>query len=219
MGEPLSSKRLLLWSRWVAAWLWEPKLLWLTLMTIVTSGYLVFGPICNESTIRLTGLGLQILGMITVIIGIRSTGELFGRPTLIEAAKAWGKRYPSYQPRIVSTSFTAKGTGSISARSAVRAGLPPSPTLEDRVRTAERNIEFLRQEISEAQEKIDETERKLTTEMNAERGKSHEELNQVKKKLEEAHTGGLYVATMGITWLFIGVCLSTASAELVTACS
>lgn len=218
MREPITAKRLKLWLRWVAIWALEPKLLWLTVAVLVCAFAIGISSNCGEPRIRLTGLSLQLLGMATVIWGIRSTGQLFGRPTLIEAAVSWLKRFPSYQPRILATTGTATATASASARASVTAGVPENPSIEDRVRALERNLQHVRQDIVGVEAALDQAKAEFRMSLAAESDKRQDEVTSLRKRMEAAHTGGLYMAAMGTTWLFVGICLGTASVELSRVC-
>jgi len=214
MTEPLTFKRSLLWARWVFRWLGEARLLWLALGVAAVALFIAFGSNTSESRIRITGLGLQVLGLATVIWGLRKTGQLFGRPTLLVALLAWLSRFPSYQPRIVGAVGTITAGATASGRGSVRASAPPDASLKKKIEVLERNLGFVSAEVEQLYRELGRTHREMKDALRDEvqqRGDSDEKLH---KHLEAAQAGGLYVATMGTLWLFIGVSMSTASLEL-----
>lgn len=214
MAEPLAIGRLLLWLGWVARWVAEPKLLWLALGVILLALVMAFGGDSSEPRVRLTGLVLQVLGLGTVIWGIRKTGHLFGHPSLIDAITAWLSRFPRYQPRILGAVGTATGVGTASMRMSVRAAVPEGAGLEKRVEVLERNLDYVRTEVGELHNELDMARNELRDAVKKETKERTEADHQLSQRLEAAQTSGLYVAATGTAWLFIGVSMSTASLEL-----
>lgn len=214
MREPLTVGGLTLWLRRVAVWAREPRLFWVAVVVLVAGIAFGFGGSCSEARIRITGLSLQLLGMATVIWDIHSSGQLFGRPTLIEAAVRWIKRFPSYPPRIVAATGTSTAGASASARGTVTAGLPEDPSIEDRVHALERSLQDVRQDIARLEVGLAQAMAEFRSSLAAESGRRQDEVSSLRARMETAHTGDLYVATMGASWLLVGICLGTASVEL-----
>ena len=78
----------------IGPWLWEMKYLWLALGVNFVALAIALRPHTSEPVIRLTGLGLQILGIGTVAWGISETRALFGHPSLVGKWRKWLARFP-----------------------------------------------------------------------------------------------------------------------------
>jgi hypothetical protein len=212
----MSQPRLLLWSRWVVSWLGEARLLWLTLGVVgVAIAFASSGPWQTEPRIRITGLLLQLLGLATVVWGIRQTGEFFGHPTLRQALAAWILRFPSYHGKVVSgTAHMSGGFATVSGRGSARVSAKEGASPEERIDALEKNLGYLSRELDHTQQTLDETKRALAAAIKTESSERRTALEAVHRKLETAQTGGLYIAASGTLFLVVGVIMSTASLEL-----
>src|ERR1019366_5150921 len=93
--------------RWVAKYIsdlvaWfrtQPLIAIFAAITIVALLSLVFSS-CFEREIRLSGMGLQLLGVFLVGFGLRDTRRAFeDQPTTWEAIKLWWSGRPSFGPQ------------------------------------------------------------------------------------------------------------------------
>lgn len=168
----------------------------------------------SEPALRLTGLGLQLLGICIVAVGIRQTRSLFGHPSLIERALGWIGRFPVYGGRVVTLggsvsigAFTASGRGYVES-------CPRDATNDARIEALEANVQRLRDRITQAEVEADKCAQKLTQQVAAEQQDRATEDRKLAARLESAAAGGLHISAMGVAWLFAGVTLSTASPEI-----
>jgi hypothetical protein len=110
-------ENLLRWLRAVCVWLLlEPRLLWLTILVLLRAAVTV-GWRDSEQSYRVTGMLLQLFGIITVACGIRGNMKLFGRPGPMGLTILWWDRRPRYHPQTFkfSQSDTIDATDSFTA--------------------------------------------------------------------------------------------------------
>jgi hypothetical protein len=206
--------RLLSWVRRLAQWLARPKQFWLALFVLVVAVFFVLRPGASERAIRLTGLGLQVLGIGTVIWGIRLTRRLFNRPTLLMLAAEWLRQFPQYKPKVV----MAAGAGELSmvgkARAFVMNNPPHNATVDQRVASLEANVGHINRRIDGVFNELDGLESSHKSAIEKERKERNAEDQKIAAVLETSGTGGLHISAIGAVWLIVGVTLSTAAPEI-----
>ena len=93
------------WLRAFVGWLAEPRYFWLGVSALAAALLVVWRVGASETCLRLTGLGLQLLGIATVWLGIRQTRMLFGRPDALALVGQWLRRFPFCGTRPVSATL------------------------------------------------------------------------------------------------------------------
>jgi hypothetical protein len=203
------------WLRAILYWLFDARLFWFAIGVVIVSLLFVVRKGVPEPEVRLTGLALQILGIATVVWGIRETRTLFGRPDIFTLARNWFHKAPVYGGRVLPVSFDVtlpgiKGhfSGYVSSTTSLDA------TIEERVDILEKSIKHLNSRIDETQAEIDQNSRAQSTALEQERQERSKQDHTLSVTLEATETGGLHISAMGALWLFVGVTLSTASVEI-----
>lgn len=199
----------------VLTWLWEPRVLYFSLLPVTLAFCAIFLATSIEPTIRLSGLALQILGIATVIWGISKTREHFGHPPAINTLMRWLKRFPlikrqaALQPERMSIGLSLVGGRLTSIYT-------PNPTasVEDRLSNIENGLKILQNRIDGAENQLDTQRSEFEGKIKAESHTRESEDHKVLKSFESSSTGGLYISAIGALWLFVGVVLSTASLEI-----
>lgn len=201
---------------WLRSWKIEILTLGVILFSILFLAY-ILKP--TESHIRLTGLFLQLAGLLTILYGIVKTRELFGLPSLFSSALIRLRAFPRWHiPPLKITVDAAVGTMTASGRVSIRHKPPPDASLEDRIRSIEINFDTLDGTVIALQQQIDEAERTRAQVLDEERTIRRTEILAVRQKLELTETGGLDISLGGLVWLAVGLILSTASPELAKWC-
>lgn len=206
--------------RWFARifrWLGEARRVWVALLAVACAflvSYAMFGT--WEARIRIAGLALELLGICTVAVGLGETRKLFGRPTLVDVGLSWFKRFPKFkgQDYVLNAAAGAYSLGGASVSAFATSNPAPGTPLEKRVSILEESINRAQLQIDQAHRKLEEETRSRSTAIDSERRDREAADQKVQKLLEEAAAGGLYLETMGVVWLAIGVLLATASNEL-----
>lgn len=204
-----------LWFRQFWDWLSEARRVWIVLGTLLIAVVVVWQIGASEKAVRLAGLVLQVLGIGTVAVGIRDTRSVFGHPSLCRRLMEWFGRFPVYGGREVVIGMGATSLGMAGLRARVLISAPPgTASLESRVEALEKNLNFLRDEIDALHHEAEKNTRRLTEGISEEKQERVAEDQKLGKRLESATAGGLHISAMGVTWLFAGVTLSTASLEI-----
>ena len=203
-------------SRFKAIWPWlaEVRYAWYSMAVI---GVALIISLClhpTEPVIRLTGLGLQLFGIGTVIWGISETRALFGHPSFLSKTKAWFRRFPLLRRDVglrVDGATHLHVSGKARAYQTHRA---TNPTTEERLDSLERNVTLIHERISQIQKETDKEFHEMTAAIKREEQSRHAEDNAIRMKLEATGTGGVHISAIGASLLFVGIILSTAATEI-----
>lgn len=169
----------------------------------------------TEPCIRIFGMGLQLLGVISIIWGISETRELFGEPSFFRIIKnkvvsMLSKRNITIHP----DSGHIKMTGNSPRISQRNSPFGNNPTLKERVLSLEKNIYFINDDIKKLQEEMDIQGSDIHKRINDKTKLLQTEIEQINKKLKESATGGIHISALGAIWFFIGILLSSLAPEL-----
>ena len=205
------------WCRAFVGWLFEIRkfrLFWGTVGLIIVSLALVLW-LKSEKSFRITGLALQIAGILTVVWNIRGTRKRFGKPSIWEFARQWIGRLPKYKGNTI-----ILGSGHISGVSGMMTGRPevwnhpPSNATPDRLAAIETNLDWIRKRLNEldleTREKLKRHAERLDQEMQTRTVGDQD----IRDRLAISETGGLSLSVAGIVFLIVGLVMSTASVEL-----
>lgn len=196
-------------------WLAEAKHVWLSLLIIVLALLVAIRPGASEPLIRLTGLILQLFGIGTVIWGISETRAVFGYSPIFSKTKSWLQRFPLVRRDIVlAASGTALSAIGGKARAHGTFGAGDNPTVEARLDAVEKNIGAIHDRITATQKEMDEEIHRAADALKREEQTRREEDAAIGKMLEATGTGGVHISAIGASWLFVGIVLSTAAAEI-----
>ncbi|MGH8602976.1 MAG: hypothetical protein ACREXR_09455 [Gammaproteobacteria bacterium] len=207
-------KKTLVWLESIWIWIKQANYLWLSLsVAILAIAYINLNP--DEQSIRITGLVLQILGILTVAWGIKETRELFGQPSLIAKGLQWFKNFPPYGGRIITGSANVTlGAISGSARGYAWAPIDQNSSIDDRLAAIEKNLNHINDRISQAENNLDNQVRSITEIINHEKSIREQADNETHQRLEAVSTGGLHISATGALWLLLGVTMSTVPNEI-----
>ncbi len=205
------------WLLSILRWLFvEPWKFWFTLLPFFIGGIFCWlipaGIFCGsnfndtlETRLRLTGLFLELLGIVSVVYGLNETLKLFEDVNLPHIFSKWIKRFPKFEDNNISIT----GGSFDSTLSALINISPPSPDtpLPDRVALLEKNL-------SQTNEWIFKIQKHLTENLTNESFKREVGDKQAQQALQKFAIGDVYMELIGIIWLIPGAILATASTEL-----
>lgn len=209
-------KRGVVWFKALFHWFFkEFRLALIALLVLVIAAFFVFRSGASESLIRITGLVLQLLGLSTVVYGIRETRKLFGRPSLLQLLREKASRFPRWRRDAVVGTFTGAVTATMGSASAYgwHTSDPAAP-IEARLNALTRNVERMNERLIQMQKDSDSELRKHSESLRRERQFREEGDEHLHKRLEVAETGGLHISLIGVIWIFLGLVLSTVSPEI-----
>jgi hypothetical protein len=196
-------------------WLAEGKYVWFALATNLSALIVIVLLGASEAVFRITGLFLQVFGILTIIWGISETRALFGHASLAAKIKVWLQRFPLRRRHIV----FAVGRGDFAAtmgkaRAFVTHSAGANPTLDARVEALEKNIASIQNQITAVESELDKEFGKVREEIRNEVQTREADGKKLGEKIEAAATGGIHISAIGASWLFVGVALSTAAPKL-----
>lgn len=212
MTAQTRTARFISWTRALVRWLWEARLAWLAVATLLVAA-LVVADNPTEPRIRLMGLALQILGIGTVAWGIRTTRRLFGRPGVLALVHRWLADFPRYGGRTISVGATMTATSAVRGRAFVTT-TAADDSVEARLDALEKNMGHVNDRVNGLQAEIDQKADEHRLALEKERQARSKEAGELWERLEATETGGLHVSAVGAVWLTVGVALSTAAPEL-----
>ncbi len=204
-------------SRLTAVWPWLAEARYAVLAAAVVFAALVISlrPHTTERVIRLTGLVLQLLGILTVIWGIRETRALFGHASITTKARTWLGRFPLLRRDVTVTVGSAELSLAGGRASAyVTHGPGANPTIESRLTAVESNVASIHKRINTTLKEMDEYSQKAASALKREEQVRQVEGGAIRAKLEATGTGGVHISAIGASWLFVGLVLSTAALEI-----
>lgn len=200
----------------VGVWLWRTRpLVWIFAAVIVVLVLTLLTSSCLERYVRLSGMSLQLLGVILAGVGLRDTRRAFeDQPTTWESIKQWWTGRPRFGPQhnVLAASATALGVFGTSARLSVTAG--PNASLDQRVAVLERGHAALFDEVGKLSEETKQKIGKLSNAMALERSERQEADKGIKERLKKAVAGGLPLGVVGAGFFFVGIIGASLSPEI-----
>src|SRR5690606_11790954 len=103
-------KRFVRWMRYVGLWTLRIPVAshyWWALMLVVLAFVVTWMCGWSEKASRLSGMCLQLVGVLTVVWGILKTRADFGQPTVRSQFQRWIKEFPPFHPRTITASMNA----------------------------------------------------------------------------------------------------------------
>lgn len=172
-----------------------------------------------DDRVRYCGLTLELLGIFTVVSGLRDKRRIFKRPSLLDHARSWLARRPRWGTRThtISLSGIASAAAFGTAKLSVWRGASPDASVEARLAALEANVETLRSEQAGTSKELQEETRKRTEAVDSERQARESADRDIRTQLETLGAGSLHLETAGLIWLVLGVGLATAPTEVASA--
>jgi hypothetical protein len=200
----------------LGVWLWRTRpLVWILMAIAVVLIVGVLAPSCLERYIRISGTGLQLVGVILLGVGLRDTRRAFDdQPTTWQGFKQWWSGRPRFRPQSVTLNASAAliGIDGMSARATVSPG--PNASLEDRVTILERKHVALFDEVGKLSEQTKQEISELSNALTVERSERHEADRAIKQQLKKAVAEGLPLGRLGVICFFFGIIAAGASPEM-----
>jgi hypothetical protein len=210
-------RKLLTWLHQVLRWLLNNWPLWAPAVVLFGIPVLlvIALPGTGEERIRFSGLVLELLGVCTVVYGLREKGRLFGKSWSQRLSRALSNfpRWPK-PPRIDSMSASALGNATMQGRMSGWMNVPADASLERRVQALEYNLNTLQQEQQASVQELRTADASLRASIENENTQRIAAETEARKKLEGLGGDGIHIEEMGIVWLIFGTILATASQEI-----
>lgn len=188
--------------------------LWGVVLPLALLFFIIFLPWDLDNLIRYVGLALELLGIITVAIGLKGKRELFKKPSFIEHIRNWWNQRPAWKPVIISGSVAAMSGGvSCSARGSAWHG-PIDDTVESRLEAAEKNLLSLRSELQAFEQDTNAKYTKLDKTIENERQTRESSVHEIRTRLADLAARDISFEALGVYWLFCGLVFSSLPSEI-----
>ncbi len=207
------------WITQVARWIAEPSLGWLALAVTAGIPTVIFIlPIPTGDQFRCSGLAFELLGIAVVWGGLRDRRILFGRQSTFDWAAGWFKRFPRFRARHITLEAGAGAMGIASAQGRLGTwkNTLPNSSINDRVAMLEANIQTLRTEQADLEQRLQQETREREKAAKVDREKQEANYKEISTKLDSLGAGNLPLEALGLFWLIVGVILSTWSSGSVS---
>jgi hypothetical protein len=206
--------KILTWFKSIWIWIKQANHVWRALsIAILAVAYIYLNP--NEQSMRITGLVLQILGILTVAWGIKETRELFGHPSLTTKCLEWFKNFPPYGGRIISVSASGSiGATTGNAYASIFIQIDKNSSIDERFAAIEKSLNNINDLIIQTEKNLDNKVKSIAETISHEKLLREQGDSEAHKKLEAVSTGGFHISATGTLWLLLGVTMSTAPNEL-----
>ncbi len=197
-------------------WLfYEPRHIWLCASVCAVALAIVLLRGAAEPVVRLVGLVLQLLGIVTVVWGIVETREFFGMQSPHKSIAEWLSRFPLRRRTIaVAVGAAVEANDAFSARAHTSWPIDPSASVDQRLGTLERNLPLIQERISNFQAEFDRTAQALRDQLRFEQEHRATLSHEMHAQLKTYGTGGLHISAIGAAWVFLGTVFGTASIEV-----
>ncbi|MBE9065001.1 hypothetical protein [cf. Phormidesmis sp. LEGE 11477] len=165
-----------------------------------------------DSALRWWGLAFQMVGLITVVIGLSQSREEFGRPSLWCSTRDWFKGlFKKPQPQHFKIEI--EGAEARAEAGKVRFHVN-SRYLEQRMDQLEGQVKDLWDRADELEGKIGLQKRRVDERLDQEQRARASADADISKRLEEAVIGGIHLELFGVLCLVVGITLATVPGEL-----
>lgn len=200
-----------------ANWLlYEPRFVWLCAAGLAAAAAVPFLLGASERSIRLSGLALQLGGIITVVWGVVSTRQFFGLPPVRSVLASWWSRAP-FKPRNIVVGVGGAQLGFFGeAEAHTRVPVDYSAPVDAQIKALERNVSLIHDRISATHAHARKKHEELRTTVIEHAAQITEVRTTLALDLRRFGTSGLHVSAIGAAWLFLGSIMGSASAELST---
>jgi hypothetical protein len=192
----------------------DPRHVWLCVVGLALACAVPMALGFTEKAIRITGLVLQLAGIVTVAWGIVSTRGFFGLPPVRRIVSTWWLRAPFRRRHTAVGVLNASSVLGGSAHGYSTAPIDPSSPVEQQLRAVERNLSLIHERITSAHSQALKEQQALRAELREQTSRIEDVRTKLTEHIKVFGTGGLHISAIGAAWLFLGAILGTASQEL-----
>ena len=205
-------KRLLWWLRATAWWVWEANPFWGPFIVAVVICLLVavVSRCPVEREVRLMGMFLQLLGVVTIVMRLRAAQRQFPGQEL----KGWWVRRPQFRVRSTVVSVAGTVMSMTTVRAEARVSLGPQATLEQRLAMLEESHTKLADKVGDLGKEVKRQADDLSSKLTAETASREAGDKRIEEQVREAAVGSLHLDVWGVLFFLFGIIAGTASQEI-----
>lgn len=195
-------KRLPIWLKMVILWLWEGKLFWIFICMVVLFSFLPWGYIYF-------GTGLQLLGIITIVIGIYNKIVLFTKENPVKYHLKYFNRFPSFKVKNINVNMSDSiQLQDICNAHIIQRAKKPEQTFIDLIRYIDEEVIHLNHQISTLRTNLDDQINVLTKKLNDQKQQIDSNINNVEKIIELSNTSDISLELFGAGCIAAGLIFS-----------
>ena len=211
-------KRFVRWIRYVGLWARRVPVAhhyWVAFLLVMVAFAVTWMCGWSEKASRLSGMCLQLGGVMTVVWGILKTRADFGQPTLRSQFQGWIKEFPSFHPRTITASVNGSFPVLMGEAYAYSTHGPSADqTVEGRLGHLEKIIKELEAAQGKTHIAVLQAEKKAQQALDAQARQMAGQIDDVSRKIEATATGGFHVSGVGVVLLFFGTILGGVAPDL-----
>jgi hypothetical protein len=195
-------KRLPIWLKMVLLWFCEGKLFWTYICMVLVFSFFPYGYIYF-------GTGLQLLGIIAIVIGINNKIKLFTRENPVKYHLKYFARFPSFKGRTINVNISdLLQLQSISNVDLIQRARKPEQTFNDLIRYIDEEVIHINHQISTLRTNLDDQINILTKKLNDQKQQIDANINNVEKIIELSNTSDISLELFGAGCITAGLIFS-----------
>ncbi len=195
-------KRLPIWLKMVLLWFYDGKLLWIYICMVLVFSFLPRGYIYF-------GTCLQLLGIITIVIGINNKIKLFTGENPIKYHLKYFVRFPSLKGRTINLNISdSLQLSSIANIDLIQRARKPEQTFSDIIRYIDEEVIHINHQISTIRTDLNDQINVLTKKLNDQKQQIDTNINNVEKIIELSNTSDISLELFGAGCIAAGIIFS-----------
>lgn len=211
------------WIKRKWSWANQNPLFWCNLVFIAAIVAVIWvwpAPEASDFRVRLLGMVLQLVGILTVWLDLTAAARHFGKGgplSFFVSTWEWLKAGIFGSATIAVGASTTISADVLGGRAKGRQPIDPSAPVLERVTALEALAAQIDADLDSAFRVIDERTSELKSKISTEAAARERSINEVKRSLESTATGNYAPLAFGAFWLFVGVVLATLAPEIALA--
>lgn len=194
-------------------WVSKIKSLWGVIFPFASLHSILLVSYDLNNLVRYVGLALELLGLITVALGLKGKRELFKKPGFIQQRATWWNQRPAWKPSTVIANGTFTSASSTRAKGNFWHGAKDE-SIEGRLVAIENNLLSIQSEIQLIEQEASNNHTKLVQEIESERQTRQSSILEISSRLEDLAAKDINFEALGVYWLFWGLVYSSLPSEI-----
>jgi hypothetical protein len=205
----------------IEKWEWakQKPLFWLNITLVLLTVTLLRRPlpIVNDApsdlSLRLWGMGLQLIGAFTVWKDLSSTARNFGKEGVIYGALKWLRVGFTFRKTSINLSAGACSGSSSSAALSIRQTVSSAATIQERLSALERNYQSMKDELSHAVREMNSQAAAVNARFNEQHALFTRKIDETHNKINDGLVGNYGMLLFGVCWLCFGIVFASVAPE------
>lgn len=203
-----------IWTKLLIVWLWKARAGFALVMVLVGAFCLDYFVYRTESSLIKIGGVLQILGLCVTIGSLMSLRRYFGQPGLLALVVSWIKDFPKWNRPVSAISGSSEIRFSANAQATVWSNDDPGLPVEERIERIVKNLKRVQENANETTRSLNQLQDEHNAHKREITKKVEESQSEIRTELENLHTGDIIYSLIGLTWVAVGLIVSSFAPEL-----